>query len=76
MDDYTEFWNLNKYVAGSYDNSKDFETLNNELCKQEVKGKGNRIFYLALPPSVFEPVTKNISTSLTAKKYVPRHTNI
>lgn len=71
MDVYAEFWNLNRYVAGSYDNSKDFEKLNDELCKQEVKGRGNRIFYLALPPSVFEPVTKNISTSLAAKKYLP-----
>lgn len=67
MDDYAEFWNRNRYVAGSYDDAKDFKKLNEELCKEEVKGRGNRIFYLALPPSVFEPVTKNISTSLAAK---------
>ncbi|KAK7582339.1 hypothetical protein V9T40_013784 [Parthenolecanium corni] len=65
---YENFWKLNYYVAGSYDNHKDFELLNQEIRKQEVIGKSNRIFYLALPPSVFESVTRNISETCLAPK--------
>ena len=38
-----------------------FEALNAETTKQESGfEKANRLFYLALPPSVFAPVTSNI----------------
>ena len=51
-----QFWAANKYVAGSYDTQRDFELLNQEMVAVE-KGHANRLFYLALPPSVFKPVT-------------------
>ncbi|XP_018028097.1 glucose-6-phosphate 1-dehydrogenase isoform X3 [Hyalella azteca] len=54
-----QFWNINYYVKGSYDARRDFELLNQEMTKLGGN-KANRIFYLALPPSVFEPVTSNI----------------
>jgi len=54
-----EFWGANHYVAGSYDQKRDFELLNQEISKTE-KGRSNRLFYLALPPSVFKPVTTMI----------------
>lgn len=54
-----QFWNINYYVKGSYDARRDFELLNQELTKL-AGDRANRIFYLALPPSVFEPVTTNI----------------
>ncbi|EDV30686.1 uncharacterized protein Dana_GF14919 [Drosophila ananassae] len=57
---YEEFWALNDYVIGSYDNSSGFELLNRQLTLMENKNRANRIFYLALPPSVFEDVTVNI----------------
>ncbi|SPP86722.1 glucose-6-phosphate 1-dehydrogenase isoform X2 [Drosophila guanche] len=57
---YEEFWALNEYVAGSYDGRTGFELLNQQLELMENKNKANRIFYLALPPSVFEEVTVNI----------------
>lgn len=61
---YDQFWEINSYVAGSYDQRRDFELLNQEMVKFEVRynkrGIGNRLFYLALPPSVFQPVTVHI----------------
>jgi len=57
---YEEFWSLNTYVAGSYEALRDFEMLNQTLCKSENGRETNRVYYLALPPSVFEPVTANI----------------
>ncbi|KAF2361080.1 Glucose-6-phosphate dehydrogenase C-terminal [Trinorchestia longiramus] len=54
-----QFWSINHYVKGSYDARRDFELLNQELGKLSGE-RTNRIFYLALPPSVFEPVTTNI----------------
>lgn len=67
---YENFWNLNHYVAGSYDQRRDFELLNQEVSKFEKNAQtANRIFYLALPPSVFQPVTVHIRSSLMGEKY-------
>ena len=63
------FWKLNSYVAGSYDVRRDFELLNQELLKVEKNAAANRIFYLALPPSVFEPVTSNIRNTCMSQRY-------
>lgn len=54
---YEEFWKINHYVAGAYNSRRDFELLNQELLKIEKNNGANRLFYLALPPSVFEEVT-------------------
>lgn len=55
-----QFWALNSYVKGSYTEKEAFENLNKEMLKIEGSATGNRLFYLALPPSVFAPVTSNI----------------
>lgn len=52
-----DFWSLHTFVSGSYDLDADYEKLETYL---RSFGESNRIFYLALPPSVFEPVTKGI----------------
>ncbi|KAK9497690.1 hypothetical protein O3M35_004367 [Rhynocoris fuscipes] len=58
---YDKFWNLNHYAAGSYTNESDFKNLNEQIRKIEpCAAKSNRLFYLALPPSVFESVTTNL----------------
>lgn len=57
---YNEFWKLNHYVAGLYDQRRDFELLNQEIMKFETDAHANRLFYLALPPSVFQNVTVHI----------------
>lgn len=66
---YEEFWKLNHYFAGSYDQRKDFELLNQELQRHEpAVGAANRLFYLALPPSVFESVTVHLRNTSMALK--------
>jgi glucose-6-phosphate 1-dehydrogenase len=50
------------YVHGGYEDSESFESLNKHLEEIESHYQSkecNRIFYLALPPSVFIPVAKN-----------------
>ncbi|CAH0561805.1 unnamed protein product [Brassicogethes aeneus] len=65
---YNEFWSLNHYMAGGYDSRTDFEKLNQELSRFETGSVANRIFYLALPPSVFEEVTVHIRNACMALK--------
>ncbi|XP_001505636.2 glucose-6-phosphate 1-dehydrogenase isoform X2 [Ornithorhynchus anatinus] len=55
-----EFFARNSYVAGQYDSRASFEQLNTHINSLHHGQKANRLFYLALPPSVYEPVTKNI----------------
>lgn len=55
-----EFMNLSSYVSGGYDDSESFRRLNAHLKEvEEGYRTSNRIFYLALPPSVFVPVAKH-----------------
>eukprot|EP00795_Rhopilema_esculentum_P002043 gene2043-17609_t len=54
------FFKANYYVQGSYTEASAYQNLDVELKKLENGLKANRIFYLALPPSVFMPVTENI----------------
>lgn len=65
---YEKFWEINHYVAGSYNGRSDFEKLNSEIVKFEKCPTMNRLFYLALPPSVFEDVTVHIKESCMGKK--------
>lgn len=65
---YEEFWKLNYYVSGTYDSEEHFKLLNNELLKQEQFWKANRLFYLALPPTVFETVTVHIRNVCMGQK--------
>lgn len=66
---YEQFWQVNDYVAGSYDGRRDFELLNQEIAKKEKNAAANRLFYLALPPSVFEPVTSSLRNTCMATRY-------
>jgi glucose-6-phosphate 1-dehydrogenase len=63
---YEQFWKLNHYIAGSYTERIDFEMLNQELSKFDNLSSANRLFYLALPPSVFEAVTIHIRNTCMA----------
>ncbi|KAJ3393516.1 Glucose-6-phosphate 1-dehydrogenase [Entophlyctis sp. JEL0112] len=56
------------YVSGKYDDSKSFEQLNSFVETLEAQAGGStdnpadktRIFYMALPPSVFIPASKGL----------------
>jgi glucose-6-phosphate 1-dehydrogenase len=58
-----EFKKLSSYVSGGYEDGPSFENL--EKCLKDLEsgsgsGERNRVFYLALPPSVFLPVAENV----------------
>ncbi|XP_052780161.1 glucose-6-phosphate 1-dehydrogenase X-like isoform X3 [Mya arenaria] len=57
---YQAFIKLNSYVAGSYDKASDFKKLDDAI---NATGNCNRLFYLALPPSVYESVTLNLKAT-------------
>lgn len=59
-DRLAEFWSYNYYMAGSYDGTADYQLLNEKLDQHEVSGTTNRLFYLAIPPSLFEETTLHI----------------
>jgi glucose-6-phosphate 1-dehydrogenase len=57
------FKDLSTYVSGSYEDGAAFDELNAHLEEIESNYQSkecNRIFYFALPPSVFVPVAKNL----------------
>lgn len=54
-----------QYVSGSYDTEEGFQLLDKEISKYEYEqnrqeGISRRLFYLALPPSVYPPVCRMI----------------
>jgi glucose-6-phosphate 1-dehydrogenase len=66
------FKGFSSYVSGGYDDGESFDKLNKYLEEIESKYQSkerNRIFYLALPPSVFISVAKNLKEHC----YVAKH---
>lgn len=58
-----EFKAFSTYVSGGYEDAPSFENLNKYLLDLETKWQGkeaHRLFYLALPPSVFIPVAQHL----------------
>lgn len=56
-----------KYVTGSYDTAEGFQALDKAITEQEIsknirEGLSRRLFYLALPPSVYPQVCKMIKS--------------
>ena len=70
-DKFNEWVELNYYLAGSYDKSENFEELDLKILEISKKYSNlndcNRIFYLALPPSVYTTVTALLSKHCKAK---------
>lgn len=58
---FEEFLKQCDYFAGGYDTPESFAGLDSYITEQEaavgITGSSNRVFYLALPASVFEPVS-------------------
>ena len=66
-----EFFKVNHYFSGSYTEAEDFIKLDEEIKKLEEAEhieKADRIFYLALPPSVFITVTQMIKDHCQSKR--------
>lgn len=55
------FCEICSYLPGQYDDDEPFKNLNQHLEEIEKGRKAqNRIFYMALPPSVFVTVSKHL----------------
>ncbi|KAJ9469396.1 hypothetical protein DIPPA_31997 [Diplonema papillatum] len=57
------FFKRVSYVRGAYDKLDDFKKLNGALKEKEGETEGNRLFYLAVPPTQFVNVSKGIKSS-------------
>lgn len=68
-----EFCSLCTYVAGQYDDDESFVKLREHMEKLEERhGADNRVFYMALPPSVFITVSQHLKRNCYPKKGVAR----
>lgn len=57
----SEFLHICSYVSGQYDEDASFKKLNAHLDTLESdQPVQNRLFYMALPPSVFIPVSQHL----------------
>ena len=66
-----EFKKISTYVAGSYDGDDGYQALLKHVEKLEGERKSdsaNRVFYLALPPSVFTVVAAGLKKNLYSGK--------
>ena len=69
----TDFCKLCTYVSGQYDQDESFQTLEKHLKEIEKDQKEtNRVFYMALPPSVFIPVSQHLRRNNYPKKGLAR----
>lgn len=70
-----EFKKLSSYVSGGYEDAPSFQNLEKHLQQIESSYQSkdrNRVFYLALPPSVFIPVAANLKASCYSQHGVNR----
>ena len=70
---FSKFVSKNYYLAGSYDKEESFQELSNKIVEIGQMNDAdaedcNRLFYLALPPSVYTSVTELLSKNCKAKK--------
>jgi glucose-6-phosphate 1-dehydrogenase len=80
-EDLSKFLQLIKYVSGSYDTEEGFQRLDKEISEHEVtknktEGSSRRLFYLALPPSVYPPVCRMIKRCCMNKSHLGGWTRI
>ena len=69
-----EFKKLCSYVSGPYDKVEGYQRLEAAIAEVErnVKGSKNRVFYMALPPSVFVPVARGVKLTAYSRSGVNR----
>lgn len=68
-----EFCNICTYVSGQYDKDESFVELEKHLGGLEKGRKEtNRIFYMALPPSVFTTVSQHLKKNNYPKDGIAR----
>lgn len=64
------FFSRNTYISGKYADESSFSKLNTHILSLPGGPEANRLFYLALPPTVYHDVTKNIRHCCMSTKSV------
>ena len=68
-----DFCNLCTYISGQYDQDDSFITLNKHLEEiEQGRKEQNRVFYMALPPSVFITVSQHLKKNCYPKNGISR----
>jgi len=68
-----DFCSLCTYVSGQYDKDESFIELEKHMAELEAGRKEtNRIFYMALPPSVFTTVSQHLKKNCYPKSGITR----
>lgn len=68
-----EFTEICSYVSGQYDKDESFQELEKHLQELEQGRKEqNRVFYMALPPSVFTTVSQHLKKNCYPKGGIAR----
>ena len=65
------FKSISSYISGAYDKDDGFQALLKHVEELEGKREGskaNRVFYMALPPSVFTVVAKGLKKNVYSKE--------
>ncbi|KAJ4834821.1 hypothetical protein Tsubulata_051091, partial [Turnera subulata] len=76
-----KFLQLIKYISSSYDNEEGFKLLDkaiseHEESKNSAEGSSRRLFYHALPPSVYPPVCRMIRKCCMNKSHMGGWTRV
>ncbi|CAG2111417.1 unnamed protein product, partial [Medioppia subpectinata] len=65
---YDQFWQINQYIAGNTDNTSDYMAVDSHLKKIEsYYDVSHRLFYLALPPSVYAVTASALQSTLMSQ---------
>uniref|UniRef100_A0A8C4IPG8 glucose-6-phosphate dehydrogenase (NADP(+)) n=1 Tax=Dicentrarchus labrax TaxID=13489 RepID=A0A8C4IPG8_DICLA len=64
------FFSRNTYISGKYADDSSFSKLNTHILSLPGGPEANRLFYLALPPTVYHDVSKNIRHCCMSTKSV------
>lgn len=76
-DDLDDFKAILSYLPGQYNDDDHFKALDKTILKSEEKrqvpvGKRHRVFYMALPPTVFIDVAKGLKKNVYAQQGLNR----
>ncbi|KAI7855911.1 glucose-6-phosphate dehydrogenase [Circinella umbellata] len=76
-EELTQFKAITTYHSGKYDDDASWKSLNEYSTENENKrgcpqGQRNRVYYMALPPSVFVPVAKGLKKNVYVQDGVNR----
>lgn len=64
------FFSRNTYISGKYADESSFSRLDKHILSLPGGSEANRLFYLALPPTVYHDVTRNIKHCCMSTKSV------